>query len=203
MGTSVLLAFQKTLYLKINHPMKRVIRLLFIILFLQIVCILFTLPEYIPSWRIVLKGVFIIVYGYISVLFIIMVFTVIHKNYKKKARWTDWLFDSSLCMFSLAGIVVGLLFTWFIVMDPLFSPRYVKKYTYENANATVYIYDESWLDPMLSVKVRNSWLPIMHKITTIQSYNPNDISFDHHCDCLYIYTLSDTVKIDSKQIMNY
>lgn len=185
--------------------MKPVLQLFLIIIIIQVIVFLLGIPEYIPNLEPTINWSIFYTYIFILLLFITMVVVMIVQYARAKKRFKEWLKPIGICILSLIGIFFGMVVALGYTEGGLFNThQYVKSYTYKNADATVYIYDESFLDPAFCVSVRNGTFPIVKEIYRSRNEILEDkVFFDTTKDCLYIYGYKDTLCIDSKQIMKY
>jgi amino acid transporter len=185
--------------------MKRIRQLFLIILIIQVICFLLGWPEYVPRFNHLVNWSIFFTYVFITLLFLVMVGVMIFQYTKNKQPFKNWLKPIGICILSLVGIFIGAIIALMNSDQGLFNDhRFVKSYTYKNADATVYIYDESFLDPAFSISVRNGKFPIVKEIYISGGAVWDDrVKFDTSKDCLYIYDDTDTVVIDAKKIMTY
>jgi hypothetical protein len=124
---------------------------------------------------------------------------------KQQLKLKACILPIGLSFMSFGFLMVGGFLTWFAVTDDFLSSHtFIKKYTYKNADATVYVYDESFLDPRISVKVRNGKWPVVKEIYTSGDGSfPDDVRFDTANDRVIIATNTDSITIDAQQIMKY
>lgn len=185
--------------------MKRILQLFLVIIIIQLVLFLLGLPEYIPRLNSIINWTIFISYILICILFLTMIIIMIFQYVKEKRSFIEWLKPIGICTLSAMLIFLGAMIA-LLTNDQGFlgGHEFVKSYTYKNADATVYIYDESFIDPAFSVSVRNGWFPVVKEFYRSGDMVIDDrVVFDESKDCLYIYDYSDTVVIDSKKIMTY
>jgi hypothetical protein len=185
--------------------MKKAYILLVTIFVLQVINFVASLPAYIPSWHQALIQLSTINYVFLFVCYITALVLIGFAIKKHQLQLKAWIKPLVLSFFSLGMLLIGGFITWFSVTDDFISSRtFIKKYTYKNANATVYIYDESFLDPRVSVKVRNGRWPVVKNIYMSGDGGfPEDVSFDAENDRVIIATTTDSITIDAQQIMKY
>ena|SRR5687767_11236919 len=184
--------------------MKRVLQLFLVILIIQVILFFIGRFEYVPSLEPIMNWTIFYSYILISVLFLIMVTVMIVQYSKAKKPFVQWLKPIGICIISLTLILFGMCIALLEAVDFMQTHKLVKSYTYKNADAIVYIYDESFLDPAFSISVRNGRFPIVKEIYRSSNEILEDkVVFDSTKDCLYIYGDEDTLSIDSKQIMKY
>jgi hypothetical protein len=185
--------------------MKHILQLFLVIILIQLICFFLGLPEYIPGLNSTINWSIFFTYIFICLLFLVMVGLMIFQYTKNKRPFVDWLKPIGLCSLSVIGIFFGGIVAWFNNDQGIFDDhQFVKSYTYKNANATVYIYDESFIDPAFSISVRNGRWPVVKEIyQSGEAIIEDKLVFDPLKDCLYIYNYSDTIVVDSKKIMTY
>lgn len=77
-----------------------------------------------------------------------------------------WLTSSFVCLVAMHGF--------------LFSPNYLKQAEFPEYNTTIYVYDNSFLDPEALIYVRQGWLPLMHQVGNFGGVSAADIEISQN-----------------------
>lgn len=185
--------------------MKKIYILLALIFILQVINFVVSWPAYIPSWHVAIANLTTIHYILLVIIYLMAVILMGITIKKNQLKIKACILPIGLSFMSFGLLVAGGFITWFSVTDDFFaSHTFIKKYTYKNADATVYVYDESFLDPRISVKVRNGKWPVVKNVYVSGDGGfPDDVSFDAKNDLIIIATSTDSMTIDAQQIMKY
>lgn len=163
-----------------------------VIILIPVIGFVLNAPDYIPEWQysvIILTGVF-----YLGGLFSIFIWS--RRKYKlslqtrKKSAATG-----RSVLFGLAFVVLYVLtfgFTALFFDLPFWGNVFVKEYCFPDYGKCLYIYDDSFMEPLTSFKAREGKMPWMNYKTRVPLMNPHDLTITQQDSLI---TVTDGVRI--------
>lgn len=92
-----------------------------------------------------------------------------------------------------AATALFLLLAWWLFSSEGFfgQPVFIKQYDYPDKGVTFYLYDNSFLDPVCSIRTNTGWMPVTEYLTNT-NYYPEDVTIVRKGDTVSISTPNDT-----------
>ncbi len=169
--------------------------LLFIFLILGIIIVL---PELIPS----LEMVQVIVLGIIYLINIVLVYILMIRLWNYLQNVFDKTRTIILTAVVASIVAIGLLICFIItslgVGQGFMGGTLYKEINFPEHNVTLFLYDDGFLDPLTTFKIRNKTFPTMKTFFYIENCQPIDLKMWRHKDILEFSSTDIVVKIDLK-----
>lgn len=131
-------------------------------------------PQWIPGWQLFVDGLGVCLLVSATVAGIASFKAARRRIYNRvSSRWR-WLVYPCLAAPMFAVWSFGALILAFAVSGGPFGATYSKQFHFAEVDATIYLYDSSFLDPATTVYLRRGWLPLREQVM-ILGEAPDDV----------------------------
>ncbi len=153
----------------------KTIYFIMLLIFNLVLGIIVVLPEFIPSF----EKVQVIVHGVIYLINIVLVYllTIRFWQYllnifnKKKANILTTLVASIVAF----GLLISFIITSLSIGQGYMGGKLYKELNYHEYHVRLFLYDDGFLDPLTTVKIKNKTWPVMKNLIYIENCQPSDL----------------------------
>jgi hypothetical protein len=160
---------------------------------------LVSIPDFIPSFEIIQTIAILVIY----IIIIGLAYATIIR-YRNQFHESHPLTKAKGFTFLTSfAIVVSLIITFILTSLSLnrggFSQTFVNELDYPNYKVKIYIFDNSFIEPITNIKIKDKTWPVMKKIAFIENYRPNELKTWRNYDTLFFSTERIELRIDLKK----
>ncbi len=158
--------------------------------------ILAILPEVIPSWVAVQQIIILVLY----VFNIVFVYVIIVRlwNYLKKgfSKQTSVVATTIIAIFITGCLFFSFIITSLGIGQGFLGGTLAKELKYPNHKVKLYLYDDSFLGAMTTLKIKHKIWPIMEDLAFIENCQPLELQISKVADTVFIDCNNVSVKVD-------
>jgi len=137
------------------------------ILLVQLLLFIFSMPEYIPSWE-------TFVWVSVIITYLLLGLSTGFKLWAYYLKKKDLLLLCASYLLCFSWLLCSGFISFFIAVDGPFAASYHS--TYQIKNNTIYLYDNSFLDPATKIYKRWGFSPWRYFLKQIYNTHPSDLS---------------------------
>ena len=154
------------------------------------------IPEVIPSWVAVQQIIILVLY----VANIVFVYVILARlwNYLKQnfERSTSVLVTTLAAIMVSGGLFFSFIFTSLGIGQGFMGGSLAKELNYPSYKVKLYLYDDSFLDAMTTLKIKHKTLPIMQDLAFIDNCQPLELKIMKSNDTVNISCNNVVIKVD-------
>ena len=154
------------------------------------------IPEVIPSWVAVQQIIILVLY----VANIVFVYVILARlwNYLKQnfERSTSVLVSTLTAIMVSGGLFFSFIFTSLGIGQGFMGGSLAKELNYPSYKVKLYLYDDSFLDAMTTLKIKHKTLPIMQDLAFIDNCQPLELKIMKSNDTVNISCNNVVIKVD-------
>jgi len=158
--------------------------------------ILIIIPEFIPSWVFVQQIVILILY--LANIVFAYVIIVRFWNYLKSnsERTTTVLVTTIVAILITGGLLFSFIITSMGIGQGFMGGSLAKELNYPSHKVKLYLYDDSFLDAMTTLKIKHKTLPIMEDLAFVDNCRPLELKISEQNDTINISCNNVLIKVD-------
>jgi len=158
--------------------------------------ILVTIPQVIPSWVFVQQVIIVILY----LLNIVLAYMIIvrFKNFirSKQKGQNAVIFTGIIAVLIIGGLFISFIITSLGIGQGFMGGSMAKELDYPSYKVKIYLYDDSFLDPLTSIKIKKKFWPVMENLEFIEHCQPEEVKIWRHSDTVEIVHGHIAIKIN-------
>lgn len=144
--------------------------------------ILVAIPELIPSFEII--QVIVILILYVANILFVYIIVIRFRNFTRTKQHKE----NTALLTGLVSIVgVGFLFFAFIITSlgigqGFMGGKFEKELNYPGYHVKIYLYDDSFLDPLTTIKIKHKFWPVMQDLAFLENCKPSYLTISRQDD---------------------
>jgi hypothetical protein len=178
--------------------MKRIKTIYFVvtIIFFILLGIFIVIPEVVPSFESV-QGIILSVIYLINIVLAYIVIVRL-RNYLQNVfdKTRTFILTAVVGAIVIFGLLFSFLFTSLGIGQGFMGGNFYKELNYPEYDISLYIYDDGFLDPLTTIKIKNKTLPIMNDLFFIENCQPAELNTSKHSDTLELSGQNIIVKVN-------
>ncbi|NJO90582.1 MAG: hypothetical protein HC831_17695 [Chloroflexia bacterium] len=158
--------------------------------------VLVILPEVIPSWVVVQQIVILVLYLcniVFAYVIIVRSWNYLKQNFSKKVSTVATVIIS---IFITVGLFFSFIITSLGIGQGFMGGSLAKELDYPEHKIKLYLYDDSFLDAMTTLKIKHKFLPTMENLAFIDNCQPLELDILKYGDTLKISCNNMMVKVN-------
>jgi len=180
--------------------MKNIKTIYFIILliFFVLLGIIIVSPELIPSFEMVQVVALGVIYLINIVLVYIIIIRLWHYLQNIFAKTKANIFTTLVASIVAFALLISFIITSLSIGQGYMGGKLYKELNYHEYHVTLFLYDDGFLDPLTTVKIKNRTWPLMKNYFYIENCEPSEIKTQTKADLLELSSSEIVVTINLK-----
>lgn len=183
--------------MKVNFADKiKTIYVILVLIVFIILGILVILPDVIPSWVAVQQIIILVLYVFnivFAYIIIIRLFNYLKTSFSKK---TSVVATTLIAIFTTGFLFLAFIFTSLGIGQGFMGGTLAKELKYPEYKVKLYLYDDSFLDAMTTLKIKHRFWPTMENLVFIENCHPSELNINKIGDTIKITGGNIIIKVD-------
>lgn len=158
--------------------------------------ILVTIPQVIPSWVFVQQVIIVILY-LLNIVFAYVIIVRFRNFIRTRQKGIHAvIYTGIVAVLIIGGLFISFIITSLGIGQGFMGGSLAKELDYPSYKVKIYLYDDSFLDPLTTVKIKKKFWPVMENVAFIEHCRPEEVKVWRHNDTVEITHEHIAVKIN-------